>query len=273
MSSGGVYTNTDKCGQRRDDDFYPTPWEATEAFARAEVMAFRRFAVWEPACGDGAISEVLKEHGCTVVSTDLVNRGYGQGRINFLDPREVEAAIYNYRSAIITNPPFHLAEDFIRRAHSLRSPYTAMLLKAHYFHAGKRLRLFDEHPPSRIYPLSWRIDFTGGGSPHTDCSWYVWDKAWPHGYTRYMAPLAKPDPLGLSAQARVFDAPGDGRTLSLRERGESPRQLRMTPAERERDAEFERHWRTLPVELRGRKSQARREWLLSNGRPDDEAAA
>jgi len=35
--------------------------------------------IWEPACGDGAISRVLEAAGYQVISTDLIDRGYGQG--------------------------------------------------------------------------------------------------------------------------------------------------------------------------------------------------
>ena len=201
MSSIGVYSNPDQCGTRRDDDFYPTPPEATEAFCRAELFAFRKFVVWEPACGDGAISEVLKRYGCTVVSTDLVDRGYGVFPLDFLAYNAFGDPLLSTQApAIITNPPFVLAEEFIRRAHDHDASYVAMLLKANFLRAGKRLRLFDDRPPARIYPLSWRPDFTGAGAPHTDCAWFVWDKSWPIRHTRYMRPLERPDPLGLVGQ-------------------------------------------------------------------------
>jgi hypothetical protein len=34
--------------------------------------------IWEPACGDGAMSRELAAAGHTVISTDLVDRGYGE---------------------------------------------------------------------------------------------------------------------------------------------------------------------------------------------------
>lgn len=56
-------------------EFYPTPPEATRALLAAE-----RFngSIWEPACGQGHISKVLAEAGHEVISTDLVDYGYGQ---------------------------------------------------------------------------------------------------------------------------------------------------------------------------------------------------
>jgi hypothetical protein len=44
----------------RGADFYSTPPEAVHAQLRAEILPHR---LWEPACGDGAIVEVLRGAG------------------------------------------------------------------------------------------------------------------------------------------------------------------------------------------------------------------
>ncbi|WP_041787782.1 hypothetical protein [Rhodomicrobium vannielii] len=56
-------------------EFYPTPPEATRA-----LLSVERFdgPIWEPACGTGWISEELIAAGYDVLSTDLVNYGYGR---------------------------------------------------------------------------------------------------------------------------------------------------------------------------------------------------
>jgi hypothetical protein len=38
---------------------------------------------------DGAMSEVLKETGCSVPSSDLYQRGYGEAGVDFLNPSRV----------------------------------------------------------------------------------------------------------------------------------------------------------------------------------------
>jgi len=65
----------DKANRERDD-FYPTPPAGTRALL--EVESFTG-PIWEPACGDGAISKVLESAGHQVISTDLIDRGYGTG--------------------------------------------------------------------------------------------------------------------------------------------------------------------------------------------------
>lgn len=158
-------------GKRREDDLYPTPPEATIALLREVTLPKH---VWEPACGDGAMAEVLKAHGHKVFATDLVDRGYGQQR-DFLGSDWSRA---DQEFAIVTNPPFklNLAELFIRRALAF-TPVVCILHKATFPNAAKRLALFDEHPPSRVLPLTWRLDFTKAGRPHTDCTWFCWGVA------------------------------------------------------------------------------------------------
>src|SRR3546814_11582916 len=92
---------------RERDDFYPTPPEGTRA-----LLSVERFEgeIWEPACGDGAISKELEAAGHTVYSTDLIDRGYGTPGVDFLLDYSTTAA------NIVTNPPFKLAEEFARHA-------------------------------------------------------------------------------------------------------------------------------------------------------------
>lgn len=64
-------------------DFYPTPSWATKALIDHEDF---EGSIWEPACGDGAISKTLEGYGgYDVTSTDLYDRGYGEGGVDFID--------------------------------------------------------------------------------------------------------------------------------------------------------------------------------------------
>lgn len=151
--------------KRNASDFYPTPPEATQA-----LLNFLRIpegtTVWEPACGEGHMVEVLEKNNLNVIGTDI------QTGTDFLQadcPEDVQW--------IITNPPFSLAEDFIKKAAKCRVPF-AMLLKSQYWHAAKRVRLFFTITPSYVLPLTWRPDFLfkqrGSGAPLMDVIWCVW---------------------------------------------------------------------------------------------------
>lgn len=162
--------------KRRELDFYPTPPEVTHSLMRflfEKNILSGETVIWEPACGNGAMSNVLSQYAKNVISTDIRETGFGSGGIDFLnESRQCDA--------IITNPPFALSEQFIR--HSLdQAKIVAMVLKSQYWHASKRYDLFENSPPAFVLPLTWRPDFlfdqrTGDkrAAPTMECIWTVW---------------------------------------------------------------------------------------------------
>src|SRR4029453_16186805 len=134
--------------KRRALDFYPTPREVTVALL--EYLKLPPSQIWEPACGQGAMSQVLEEYGHTVYSSDIAEECYGTSSMDFL-----EAHLLHDFDAVITNPPFVISEDFIVKALQ-HAPIVAMLLKSQYWHAAKRRELFKTYTPTYILPLTWR---------------------------------------------------------------------------------------------------------------------
>lgn len=137
----------DHAGEREKDDFYPTPPELTRALMAVEYF---EGAIWEPACGDGAISECLKKATYPVVSSDLVDRGYGDARIDFLMEHQLRAP------NIVTNPPFKLAEMFWRHAIEMGPAKVAFCLRLTWLEGLERAALFAVYPPSRVWVCPWR---------------------------------------------------------------------------------------------------------------------
>lgn len=179
--------------ERRANDFYPTPWEATAALAVAERHRLAGRRIWEPACGDGAMARELEARGLDVAyASDLIDRGYGLTGADFLSA-ELPPGV----DAIVTNPPFSHADRFIRHAlGTLQVPYLALLLKATYWHAANRAGLHRRFPPTAYLPCTWRIDFTGERASTMDLCWYVWD-AEAAGTVRYeLLPRPAAHPLG-----------------------------------------------------------------------------
>lgn len=158
---------------RQVDDFYATPRSAIEQLLRVETF---RTHVWEPACGDGAISRVLQEKGYEVTSTDMVDRGFGEGDRDFLFEQRALAP------DIVTNPPFKLATEFVRHAQRLTGGKIAMLLKLGFLEGPTRE---DIHAHlARVWVIRRRVTFlkdgkafsrsNGKGGIHT-YAWFVWD--------------------------------------------------------------------------------------------------
>ncbi|MDF2635405.1 MAG: hypothetical protein K0R78_2279 [Pelosinus sp.] len=155
---------------RSPTEFYPTPKNVTVALM--EYLELPDCTIWEPACGQGHMSEALRELGYGVIPTELHDRGYGSCGIDYLETINTPG----YCDWIITNPPFSLSEQFIRKSIEHGKPF-AMLLKSQYWHSAKRRILFEEFRPQAVLPLTWRPDFLFGsksGSPTMECIWTVW---------------------------------------------------------------------------------------------------
>jgi hypothetical protein len=169
---------------REDNDYYATEPKATELLLENEKFNSQ---IWECACGQGHISEVLSRHGYDVISTDLVNRGYGKGNINFLN--ESTDQIVNSLSVrydIITNPPYKFAKEFVERALDLINDgcKVAMFLKLTFLEGKARKALFLQHPPKIVYVSSSRLkcakngDFKSIAGSAVAYAWYVWEKGY-----------------------------------------------------------------------------------------------
>ena len=160
---------------RNAHDFYPTPFNATKALLRVEKFDGE---IWECACGDGAISKVLLEHGYTVRSSDLINRGYGETPVDFLQP------CGRVTDNIVTNPPYCHAEEFVRTALGASRKKVAMLCKLAFLEGEKRRRLFEATPLARVHVFSKRLTMTRNGEkmPNSGMiafAWFVWE----HGHS------------------------------------------------------------------------------------------
>ena len=168
---------------REDRDHYNTPSNVTMALLDF-LSLDKGVTIWEPAAGIGKISDVLETYGHHVINSDIHDYGLGHEVKNFYHFDEAKA------SHMITNPPFMVAEMFIKKSIELKLYMFCLLLKSQYWHAVSRLDLFNSYPPSYILPLTWRPDFRGLGAPTMDLAWSVWSD-WRE--TRYI-PLRKPTP-------------------------------------------------------------------------------
>ena len=157
------------------DDFYPTPDTAVAALLGKEVFYQ---PIWEPACGTGNISIVLESQGCKVVSTDLIDRGYGTPGVDFLKTGRLLAP------NIVTNPPFNLAKQFVHHAVvDLQADKVCLLLKLSFLEGVGRRNLFESHPPANIYVFSKRLQLTRNGMDYRNrgmiaFAWFVWVKGY-----------------------------------------------------------------------------------------------
>lgn len=162
---------------RKPADLYPTPADCTYSLLPhiAHLLPHDAY-ILEPACADGQMVRPLQEFGYVVDGFDLRPEVKGGvGGVDFLDRMNgtFEDGVYD---GVITNPPFTIAEEFIRRALEL-APVAVMLLKAQYWNTKGRKKLFRETRPLMELNLTWRpafLEAERGKSPLMDCMWVVW---------------------------------------------------------------------------------------------------
>ena len=169
-------------------DFYTTNPEAVRKLIRCHYHgSLPKGRYLEPCVATGNIADVIKKCGSEVVGVDIEDYGY-PGTIvhNFLDWQTDEVF-----DGVITNPPFMLAEQFIRKSLSLIKEHgeAIFFLKIQFLEGEKRRKLFEELPPRWIYVNTKRVPTwaenqkvdpqTGKPWATTMCSaWYIWEKGW-----------------------------------------------------------------------------------------------
>ncbi len=166
---------------RESNDFYATEPRAVEKLLSVLKRDGVRLSdpLWEPACGQGHISKVLDEAGYEVRSTDLIDRGYGSV-LNFLECEEI------WRGDIITNPPFKLSAEFIRKSLSLVGVGQRVIFfqRLNFLESAKRFALFQEFPIRYVYVHASRVGTAMGGdfqryhAKSMAYAWYVWEKGY-----------------------------------------------------------------------------------------------
>lgn len=142
--NGGYKPTTKRFADLEGPDFFPTPAWATHA-----LMKHERFegGIWECACGNGAMSEVMKTYGSSVESSDLYDRGYGAAGIDFLAATE---RVDN----IVTNPPYNAAEGFVHKGLELACNKFALLLRLAFLEGGNRQKTIFTIAPRLVFGCS-----------------------------------------------------------------------------------------------------------------------
>lgn len=158
-----------------ENDYYATDPKALELLLEQETFSQK---IWEPACGEGHLSKILENNGYQVISSDLIDRGFGVGGIDFLSCSRV------WDGDIITNPPYKYAKEFVEKALELTIPgrRIAMFLKLTFLEGQARRELFKNNPPQVIYVSSARLN-CGKNGVFTNTSavaycWMIWQKGY-----------------------------------------------------------------------------------------------
>ncbi len=176
------------------DNYATPPWPVEQ------LLAAERFPqpVYEPAPGEGYMVATLKACGMRVIAF------FGE---DFF-------AMSRTAPAIITNPPFDQADEFVRHALKLTEPElgkVAMLLPVNFDTAKGRKDIFADHPAfARKLILTRRIRWANieqkSAGPSMNHAWYVW--CWRFQGSPTIGWLTEPGPTDVRKST-------DGRQLDL----------------------------------------------------------
>jgi hypothetical protein len=162
----------------RGVDCYETPPQAVQALLKVEELPKN---IWEPACGSGNIVKVLTAAGHTVYASDLHDYGCGCPGTDFLAANLYGASL---PGAIVTNPPYQQAQQFVEKAREL-CPLVIMLLRLAFLESERRSNILDNAGLTRIHvfrkrlPMMHRKDWAGPkASSAIPFAWFVWKRGY-----------------------------------------------------------------------------------------------
>lgn len=124
--------------------------------------------IWEPACGSGRIVRALRSYDFDVIGTDLLVDQ------NFFTH---EPGDWDSWEAIITNPPYSIKPEWIRRCYDLGKPF-ALLVPVETIGTGEVQRMM-EHYGAELLLLNKRVNFFmpnkgDAGSAQFPVLWFCW---------------------------------------------------------------------------------------------------
>lgn len=172
---------------RAEDDFYATNPNDVRSFLTCYGYDKIKGSVLEPCIGMGHIAKELnKLSSVDIDGFDIKDRNSG---FNTKIECFLKAEVSKKYDFVITNPPYSLAEEFIRKSMNCikENGKVIMFLKLQFLEGSRRKTLFDLYPPKYIYVCRKRAKPLRMGSEidpktgkkwasSTICfAWFVWE--------------------------------------------------------------------------------------------------
>ena len=135
--------------EREVNDYYATSPTAIDLLKKKVELPKQ---ILEPACGAGHLSVRMEELGHEVKSYDLIDRGYGEVQ-DFFSMTEPP---FEGDFAIVTNPPYKYATEFVQ--HSLvlvpEGSMVCLFLKTTFAESkGRYSKIFRNYPPPQGFTV------------------------------------------------------------------------------------------------------------------------
>lgn len=187
-------SSTNRGYNRHKTDYYITPQKDIKLFLdnflEVEDLDLSKLKILDPCSGGDSFNnasyvEVLSKFNPLVLdSIDIREDSKAETIANFL---EVKKEDLNNYDIIISNPPFYLAEEFIKKALSIveSGAFVIMLLRLNFFGSKKRKLFFEENFPIYTFIHHKRIRFIEGKSTDSiEYAHFVFKKGYKENYSK-----------------------------------------------------------------------------------------
>ena len=168
---------------RVKNDYYPSPDKLIRAWLATDTLLSTRDTILECCDGKGAISNMLRDSGHIVESTDITDgAGY--------DATTDEYWVDRSPDWVITNPPFNVATPIITHALAACKMGVIMILRASYLEPCKDRRHLLDNRISQVSYVNPRPRFRADtkGSDSSTVVFITWlkDKTEPTQEIKYL---------------------------------------------------------------------------------------
>jgi hypothetical protein len=179
---------------RRKSDFYPTPYGLCDYAINSiiERYSLSEYTILDPGAGEGRWGVFARKRWPNAYIEGIDIEDHTKLKDNLTKiyntyRNKQDFLSYNYDrkfELIIGNPPFSLAEEFIRKSFYLLNPMGCILflLKLDFLAGIERAKtFFNNLPPREVWICSRRPSFNTPKNRRTDSSAYaiyLWQKGW-----------------------------------------------------------------------------------------------
>ena len=185
------YSKTARFNSRKSStDNYETPAWAVESLYNflVEILGVEFRSVWDPCCARGVIlAEIQRLSDALLWASDIREIKLVKGlkathfQADFLDGHYDLSPT----EAMITNPPFSIADEIVLEAIRLDFQIIAILQRTQYMEGDKRFeKLFRNHPETAVAHFIRRVSMEQEGQARIKASgmmtfsWFIWIRDW-----------------------------------------------------------------------------------------------
>jgi hypothetical protein len=168
--------------EREENDFYATHPAAIPPLLKLLGWESGGKLIRENSCGQGHLSNALALYGHTVISTDLIDRGFGMTGVDFFEDHWTDNLPVD---AVVMNPPYSHAMEFIEKSIRI-APIVCAFLRITFLETPDRAEFFKRSGLKYVAVFSKRmpssknakfINADGTKESSSVCyAWFIWEK-------------------------------------------------------------------------------------------------